>query len=642
MAGGHNRPGRNGAELPVSGKGRASAGEPFDVSPLGSVSGGLEAPASQLAALYRIASALASMTEIDAAFETVAREMVGLLDVRICGIALLDDARTKLTVVAEHSRATFDSAVGLELPLASSNLPSVEVIEGARSVIVDRAQDNPIVESLRETFRARGTEALLIAPLIVRGEVIGTLAVDTDQADRAFGPDDVQLMETVAGQLAHSIAIARLLAEERKSRELAEQLQAAGQAVSQSLDLSAVLSTILDQLERVIECDIAAIQLVEGDVMRVIAVKGTGESVVGFERPLADYPYNRRLATNPEPVILNVEDLAEHWKIDYESLRDVKTSIGLPLIVRDRIIGALTLDSLEANAYTDGDVKIAAAFGRQAAVAIENARLYAAARQELLDRIRIEKELIGAKEAADAASQAKSAFLATMSHELRTPLNAIIGFSDVLMSSLDEAMSERQKTFLQNIHTSGEYLLAIINNVLDLSKIEVGIASMDIDRVDVAESIMGVCGVLRGVTVPRGIDFDLDVSPDAAEIEADPLKFKQILYSMLSNGVKFSPDGSRVSIAVRSVAPAESKLGVEAICVSVEDRGIGINPAQHEAIFREFFQLPTPGGGRPEGAGLGLTLVSRFVELHGGFVKVESVEGEGSRFSIVLPRRPTG
>ncbi len=332
----------------------------------------------------------------------------------------------------------------------------------------------------------------------------------------------------------------------------------------------------------------------------------------------------------------------------------IRSWLGVPLLSAHGLVGMLTLDKNEPDYYTSQHARLAMAFGAQAAVAIQNARLYAAVNEELAERklaeeqlrqalrhrIVIEDELVRAREAAEAANMAKSAFLANMSHELRTPLNAIIGFSAVLESTLAPKLSEKQLRFLHNINTSGEYLLGIINNVLDLSKIEAGKMTVDLDQVDVGDAIEGICRVLRGVAHPRKIDILFDVADNLFVIEADPVKVKQILYNLVSNALKFSPERSTIRVTARSLPVPGSPLGRDAIEVRVLDQGVGIAAEEQETIFHEFHQIPSPTH-RPQGTGLGLTLVKRFLDLHGGTIAVRSKPGRGSEFTFVLPRRQT-
>ncbi|HYI11843.1 MAG TPA: two-component regulator propeller domain-containing protein [Thermoanaerobaculia bacterium] len=239
---------------------------------------------------------------------------------------------------------------------------------------------------------------------------------------------------------------------------------------------------------------------------------------------------------------------------------------------------------------------------------------------------------------AEAANRAKSIFMANVSHELRTPLNAIIGFSSILQRDGDKTFTERQIRFVNNIAVSGEHLLALINDILDLAKVEAGQMSLDLDPVSLGETFEGVARVLKGITMQRNIELQVDLPDDIGMITADAIKLKQIVYNLVANAVKFSPDGSTVRVEVRRVHAAESPLGRDAVIISVIDHGIGIAPEHQAVIFEEFRQVYEPLSKRPSGTGLGLTLVKKFVELHGGMVSVTSELGKGSTFVAALPQ----
>jgi signal transduction histidine kinase/CheY-like chemotaxis protein len=245
--------------------------------------------------------------------------------------------------------------------------------------------------------------------------------------------------------------------------------------------------------------------------------------------------------------------------------------------------------------------------------------------------MRLTGELHQANRRIQESDRLKSQFLANMSHELRTPMNSIIGFSEILIDRLDGKIEPKHAGFLRHILTSGQHLLSIINDILDLSKIEAGKMEIYAETFDVRPVVESVCSVMRGMgrqLVPR---FELDIPDDLPQIETDLAKFKQILFNLLSNAVKFAPSDKAVTIAARSYG--------ETIAVSVRDEGIGIDARHHEVIFEEFRQID--GSARREfgGTGLGLALVKKFVELQGGIVRIESAPGKGSTFTFLLPTR---
>jgi len=227
------------------------------------------------------------------------------------------------------------------------------------------------------------------------------------------------------------------------------------------------------------------------------------------------------------------------------------------------------------------------------------------------------------------ANRHKSEFLASMSHELRTPLNAIIGFSQVLQEQLFGELNARQQRYLQHIAGSGRHLLALINDILDLSKVEAGRMELDLRPVSLGEVLENGVTMLRDRAIRHSIDLNLEVEPGIACVVADERKVQQIVFNLLSNAVKFTPDGGRVDVMLHAGSPGP-------VQISVRDTGPGIAPEDQERIFEEFVQVGRPATTAQEGTGLGLSLVKKLVELHDGRIWVESQPGAGSTFSFTL------
>ena len=234
-----------------------------------------------------------------------------------------------------------------------------------------------------------------------------------------------------------------------------------------------------------------------------------------------------------------------------------------------------------------------------------------------------------AREAAEAASQAKSMFLANMSHELRTPLNAVIGLADLLLLDGGDPLTAKQKEYIEGIAQSGRHLLAMVNDVLDLAKIEAGRQDLEIENVSTQDAIEEAVALLRALAVIRGVELAAEVRQEIPQIKADPIRLRQILYNLISNAVKFTDRHGRVLV---SAAREDGE-----VAISVADTGIGISTDDLKRLFRAFEQLSLPSGDRPGGSGLGLALTKRLVEMHGGSIDVASKVGVGSTFTVRLP-----
>jgi signal transduction histidine kinase len=293
----------------------------------------------------------------------------------------------------------------------------------------------------------------------------------------------------------------------------------------------------------------------------------------------------------------------------------VNSFLVVPMIARGRTVGVLSADNRASRAPIPAHtVDLLQTFAAHAAVAVENARLF----QEIQD----------ASRQLEAASQHKSEFLANMSHELRTPLNAIIGFSEVLSERMFGELNEKQAEYLRDIYASGTHLLSLINDILDLSKIEAGRMELELTDFDLPTAIDNALTLVRDRAGRRSITLETAVDVRLGAVRADERKIRQVVLNLLSNAIKFTPEGGRIE--VRAV-PVDGSVEV-----SVSDTGVGIAPEDQEAVFEEFRQVGTAAK-KVEGTGLGLTLCRKFVELHGGKIWVKSQVGVGSTFTFTLP-----
>jgi signal transduction histidine kinase len=281
-------------------------------------------------------------------------------------------------------------------------------------------------------------------------------------------------------------------------------------------------------------------------------------------------------------------------------------------------IGSITTSFTEPGEFTEKQIALLNSFAAQAVIAIRNARLF----REIQDKSR----------QLEIANQHKSDFLANMSHELRTPLNAIIGFSEVLLEKMFGEVNEKQLDYLQDIHSSGKHLLSLINDILDLSKIEAGRMDLDIAEFDLRSALQNAMTLVKERAQRHGIELNLETDEAIGAFRADERKFKQIMLNLLSNAVKFTPEGGKIGVRARPVG--------NAVEIAVTDTGVGIAAEDQESVFDEFKQVGRDYTKKAEGTGLGLALTKRFVELHGGSIRLASTPGQGSTFTVTIPTQP--
>jgi signal transduction histidine kinase len=293
-----------------------------------------------------------------------------------------------------------------------------------------------------------------------------------------------------------------------------------------------------------------------------------------------------------------------------------KAAAAFPIRTKDKIIGTLHVTNLTTRHFASDELQLLESIAQQVGVASENAQLF--------------EELREAKERAELSDRAKSDFLANMSHELRTPLNAIIGFSQMLVDEKAGSLNPNQKEFLSDILKSGEHLLEVINDVLDLAKVATGRLELKAESFSLREAIADTCGIVKPMADEKNVTINIDAPIDNDIVTLDPLRFKQVLYNLLSNAIKYNYDNGDVKVAVSVNEQKQIRL-------QVKDTGIGIKEEDLPRIFDDFIQLNSGTTKVQQGAGLGLALTKKILEQQKGSITAESEVGRGSTFTVVLP-----
>jgi signal transduction histidine kinase/CheY-like chemotaxis protein len=476
-----------------------------------------------------------------------------------------------------------------------------------------------------------GFRTLVGVPMLVGGRVLGVILLWRETVS-PFDERTIRLVTTFAAQGAIAIQNVQLFQElQRRGGDLArsvEELKALGevsQAVSSSLDLDEMLHTIVTRAVRLSNTDGGSIFEFDPETgeFHVRVCAGTSDELVEALRTtrirIEETLVGRAAAGGQalQSPDLELEPSDPHL----EALRRAgwRSLLAVPLMREQQIIGALIVRRRHAGAFSQETSDLLETLASQSAVAIHNARLF----RELAEKTR---EL-------EVASQHKSEFLASMSHELRTPLNAVIGFSDVLLERMFGELNERQDEYLRDIRNSGHHLLELINEILDLSKVEAGRMELDVRQVSLPETIDHGLAMVRERATNHGIALERDVAGDVGVVWADELKLRQVVLNLISNAVKFTEDGGCVAVTARVVG--------DEVHVTVRDNGIGVAETEQERIFEAFHRGGRSARTGSEGTGLGLTLSKRIVELHRGRIWMTSRLGAGSAFSFALPLAPS-
>ena len=564
-----------------------------------------------------------SPTEVQPVFDVIVERAVRLCGARFGRVYRYDGSA--IHMMASHGL----SANGLgqvqrmfPRPAADDTTVGRVILARQPYFVEDVERDQAVPSSSRQMMEALGTRRQLTIPMLRAGEPIGAITLGWDKP-AGFDQQEASLLKTFADQAVIAIENVRLFNETKEALEQQTATAEVLKVISGSpTDVAPVFEAILKSAVTLCGAELAAVFSYDGKLVHMGATHNWPQEALQYFSKVYPSPPSPKLLSGRTILgksLVEITDAATDEDYDPKSVvtGHWRRMLGAPMLLEGEPLGALVVAWRDPGTTPQRQVELLQTFADQAAIAIENARLFRETQEKSAQL--------------EVANQHKSEFLANMSHELRTPLNAVIGFSEALMERMFGEVNEKQADYLKDIHESGRHLLSLINDILDLSKIEAGRMELDVSTFHLPSALTNAMTLIRERAQRHGIQLALEVDERLAEFSGDERKFKQIMLNLLSNAVKFTPDGGKVDVSARK---CNGQLEV-----AVRDTGIGIAPEDQALVFEEFRQAGRDRMRKAEGTGLGLALTKRFVELHGGAIRLDSTPGQGSTFSFTLPVR---
>jgi signal transduction histidine kinase len=581
----------------------------------------------QMATSEILASISGSMTDTKPVFNAIVRNLLRLFGTSYAVVQLLQDGMIHM--------AALDGEPGFERLAVHYPLPLDESTITGRAMLLKQIVQfapllgNPATPAASAQFaRDFAYNSMLSAPMVRGDKVIGAIAT-ARREPRAFDDKQVALIKAFADQAVIAIENARLFNEvEARTTELArsvEELRALGevsQAVNSTLDLETVLNTIVAKAVQLSNTDAGVIYVFDelDQTLRVQATYGLSDELVVAIRgqPAGASDALRRAIQDRQPLeIADIRDEPPSPVREIAMRAGFRARLVVPLVGTNRVVGALVIRRKQLGKFPKSTVELLQTFAAQSVLAIQNARLFS----EIEEKSRQLAE----------ASKHKSQFVSSMSHELRTPLNAIIGLTEMMVTNAARFGTEKAMEPLQRVNRAGTHLLGLINQVLDLSKIEAGKLELNPQTVQLAPLIDEVVGTARQLADQNKNRLTAEAPDDLGSLIVDPMRLRQILFNLLSNACKFTKEGE---VKLRASRVRNARDWIE---VSVSDTGIGMTAEQQAKLFEEFSQADKTTAQRFGGTGLGLAITRKLARMMGGDVTVASEPGKGSVFTVRLP-----
>ena len=699
--------------------------------------------AQELSLVNQVVSAVSASLDLKTTMQTIADSLVKLLSAGHVGIALMNNEKTALVLMADAS-TTMEASSDIGSYIPAVNNPVVEeAIRSRKPVFIRDVPNNSLADTMRDILSRRGAKNLLVLPLVAENEAIGAIGVEFFEPERLISQDELRLLETIVFQtttaiqktslferiedseknlrtlfsamedvvlvinhegryeqiaptspsllvrppeemlgktfhefLPSSIAdvflakvrealsssekvtfeyelpigdqilwflanltqldeqrvfwVARDITERKRSEEAIrrrnEYLAVSseiGRLVTSTLDPNTIFARTANLIHDRFGFYHAAIYVMEETGFNAVLKEATGEAGAEMKKNqhtlrLNDKSIVSQVATAGVPVVVN--NIVEEPSFRPNPLLpETRSEAAIPLRIGARIIGVIDIQGRDINAFNEDEISVLQTLADQVAVAIDNARSFELSQEAVREMREVDR--------------LKSQFLANMSHELRTPLNSIIGFSRVILKGIDGPVTELMQQDLTAIYNSGQHLLGLINDILDLAKIEAGKMELAYDEVNISDLVNSVFSTMSGLIKDKPIHMRHAIEPSLPSVKADAIRIRQVMINLLSNAAKFTEEGEIV-VNVKTYRGSDNKTMVK---ISVTDTGPGISEKDQEKLFQPFSQVDASPTRKTGGTGLGLSICQQLINMHGGTIWVESEEGKGSTFHFTLP-----